>query len=82
MSDLHDDLRATFEEAGHDVAEVSTNRDRIRVVLREEGADAEALRALVTDAVGAARVLGLNVTTESVGGRDELGTVVTFRHRD
>lgn len=81
MTDIREELRAAFESAGHDVAEVSENRGQVRVVLREEGAEADRLRELATEAVDA-RVLGLNVTTEAIGGRDDIGTVVSVRYRD
>jgi hypothetical protein len=82
MTDLRDDLRAAFESTGHDVVEVSENRGQMRVVLRETGLDADRLRELATEAAGSVRVLGLNVTTEAVGGRDDVGTVVSVRYRD
>jgi len=81
MSDVTADLREAFEDAGYDVGEVSTNRDRVRVALTEEGAEADAVRAIVHDTVGEGDVLGLNVTTENVEGQDAVQTVVSFRDR-
>lgn len=81
MDELQTALRDTFEANGFDVAEVSRNRDRIRVVVLEEGANAEELRAITHDAVPEDEVLGLDVVTESVEGYDGMNTVVTFRHR-
>ena len=81
MSDLTAQLRNAFESEGYDVGEVSTNRDRVRVALIEEGAEADALRAIVHDTVGEEGVLGLNVTTENVEGQDAVQTVVSFRDR-
>jgi hypothetical protein len=81
MSDVTADLREAFEDASYDVGEVSTNRDRVRVALTEEGAEADAVRAIVHDTVGEGDVLGLNVTTENVEGQDAVQTVVSFRDR-
>lgn len=80
MSDIGDDVRAAFEEHGYEVAGVSTNRDRYRVELLEERADAADLRTITTDAVGDG-VVGLDVSTEAVEGADGVRTVVSFRHR-
>jgi hypothetical protein len=81
MSDATDDLRDAFEAEGYEVGEVSTNRDRVRVALMAEGAEADTLRAIVHDAVGDDDVMGLNVTTENVEGQDVVQTVVSFRDR-
>ena len=81
MSDVHDRLREAFETEGYDVGEVSTNRDRVRVALLEEGAEADRLRAIVHDAVGEGNVFGLDVTTENAEGGDGVRTVVSFRNR-
>jgi len=80
MSDIADDLRSAFEASGYDVASVSTNRDRYRVELLEERADAADLRTIATDAAGDG-VVGLDVSTEAVDGADSVRTVVSFRHR-
>jgi hypothetical protein len=79
MSDIADTVREAFEAAGYSVAGVSRNRDRIRVELLEERADAADLRAVATDAVGDG-VVGLDVSTESGDGTDGVRTVVSFRH--
>jgi hypothetical protein len=81
MSDVIDDLRDAFEAEDYEVGEVSTNRDRVRVALIEEGAQADSLRAIVHDTVGEDDVMGLNVTTENVEGQDAVQTVVSFRDR-
>lgn len=80
MSDIKDDLRAAFEAEGYDVGDVSTNRDRVRVALRAEGAKGDRLREIVHDTVGE-NALGLNITSETVDGQDAVRTVVSFRDR-
>lgn len=81
MSDVEDELRTAFEYEDYEVGEVSTNRDRIRIALLAEGAEADELRNVVHDAIGEENVMGLNVTTENVEGQDAVQTVVSFRHR-
>ncbi|MFB6180094.1 MAG: hypothetical protein ABEI77_10265 [Halorientalis sp.] len=81
MSELQARLRTAFEGDGYDVGEVSTNRDKFRVVILDEEAAAADLRSITKDVVGDDRLLALNVTTESVDGQDQMGTVVSFRHR-
>mgnify|MGYP006279953385 CR=1 FL=1 len=81
MSDVEDDLRAAFASEGYEVGEVSSNRDRVRIVLLTESGEADRLRAVVHETVGEDGVLGLNVTTESVEGQDAVQTVVSFRNR-
>ena len=76
----HDELQEAFEEQGYDVTDVTENRSRINVSLREADAPADELRGIVHDVVGDG-VLGLKVTNESVGGGEVLGTVVSFRDR-
>jgi hypothetical protein len=79
MSEIVDTVRDAFEAAGYEVAGVSRNRDRIRVELLEDRADAVDLREVTTEAVGDG-VLGVDVSTESVDGADGVRTVVSFRH--
>ena len=79
MSDIADELRGAFEAAGYEVAGVNRNRDRVRVELLDDRADAAALREVTTDAVGDG-VVGLDVSTESMDGADGVRTVVSFRH--
>lgn len=81
MDDLLGDLKNAFEESGYEIADVSRNRDKIRVVVPEAGAKAETLRSITYDVVPESEVLGLDVTTESVDGQEGVSTVVTFRHR-
>lgn len=75
------ELRAAFEAEGYEVGDVSRNRDRVRVVVVEEGAPAEELRAITETAVGEGDLFGLNVASESADGQDGTNTVVTFRVR-
>jgi len=81
MDDVLKTLRDAYEENGYDVADVTRNRSQVRVVLREAGVNAEELRAIANDVVDEEDVLGLEVTTESSGGQDQLTTVITFRYR-
>ncbi|WP_290819530.1 hypothetical protein [Halovivax sp.] len=80
MSELRDELRAAYEDAGYDVGEVTENRDTVRVVLLEE-AGAEDVRSIAADVLGEEPSFGVNVTTESVDGHDGTSTVVSFRNR-
>ena len=79
MTDIEAAVQDAFETAGYEVAAVSRNRDRHRVELSEAGADAAALRSLVTEAVDG--VVGVDVSTESTAGSDATRTVVSFRRR-
>lgn len=82
MSDVTAALRRVFEEHEYEVAEVSRNRDRVRVVVLDDEADQDELEALTHEVVDPADVLGLNVTTETIDGQDVVGTVVSFRLRE
>ena len=79
MSDIAETVREALEAAGYEVAGVNRNRDRVRVELLDDRADAAALREATTDAVGDG-VVGLDVSTESMDGADGVRTVVSFRH--
>lgn len=80
MADLQERLRTAFEDAGHEVDGVTRNRDTIRVVIPTGGAEASALRTVVTDTLAEDEMMALNVTTESADGQG-VQTVVSFRHR-
>jgi hypothetical protein len=80
METLTDALRAAFDEQ-YDLGELSVNRNRVRVAVRDPEASAEALRAITYEAVDEDDILGLDVTTESADGGDEVVTVVSFRYR-
>ncbi len=81
MEELKSELRAEFESQGYDVAEVSANRDRVRVAVLDEEASADDLRSITHTVVDESDVLGLNVTTEALDGQDDIATVVSFRYR-
>jgi len=81
METLPDDLREAFEAAGYDVAEVSANRDRIRVAVLEETASGDDLRRITHEVVDESETLGLNVSTESEEAQEGVTTVVSFRYR-
>jgi hypothetical protein len=81
MSDVTAKLRDAFETEGYDVADVSSNRDHVRVTLLAESAEASRLRGIVHDTLGEDSVMGLNVTSENVEGGNAVGTVVSFRDR-
>lgn len=80
MPDVETAVRDAFEEHGYEVADVSRNRDRHRVELVDERADAADLRSIVEDAAGDG-VVGIDVSTESLEGADGVRTVVAFRYR-
>ncbi len=81
MDELTETLQSAFESAGHEVGEVTVNRDTVRVAVREDEASASALRAVTTDAVDEDDILGLDVTTETGGDGETVSTVVSFRYR-
>lgn len=81
MADLTAALRTAFEESGYELGELSRNRDRVRIAVRDPEASADALRGVTFEAVDEDDVLGFDVTTESVDGGDEVTTVVSFRYR-
>lgn len=81
MTDVEADLRETFEAEGHTVASVSVNRDTVRVAILDDSAGSEALRTVTEKALGDAdAVRRFDVSTEAIDGRDQLGTVVSFRY--
>jgi len=80
MEDLTTELRDAFESDGYEIAELSTNRDTVRIAVRDPEASGEALRELTHDVLSSDDVLGFNVTTESTAS-DEINTVVSFRYR-
>lgn len=81
MSDLEADLRDGFEAENYDVASVSVNRDVVTVALLDDDADSEELRRIAIEAGGGeGAIRSVNVSTEALDGRDQLGTVVSFRH--
>lgn len=82
MDELETTLRDAFETNGYDVAEVSVNRDRVRVVVLEDDASAAELEEITHGVIDPEKTLGLNVTTETIDGQDAVGTVVSFRYRD
>lgn len=81
MADLQTELQDAFDAGGYDVAEVETNRDRIRVVILDDEASGDELRSLTHDVVDESDILGLDVSTESVENYEGVTTVVSFRHR-
>ena len=80
MQELKTTLREAFEQAGYDVEDVTTNRKRIEIAVRDAEASGEQLREITYDAIDEDDVLGFNVTTESTAN-DEINTVVSFRYR-
>lgn len=82
MSELRAALETAFEDAGYEVVTVSENRGQIRVQLLDETAAAEELRPILYDTVAESEVMGLNITSESIEGGNEMVTVVAFRRRD
>jgi SHS2 domain-containing protein len=80
MQELKTTLRDAFEEAGYSVEDVTTNRKRIEVAVRDPEASGEQLREITYDSVDEDDVLGFNVTTKTTAS-DEINTVVSFRYR-
>lgn len=81
MAELDADLETAFESAGYDVAEISHNRKQVRVEILDDEASAEDLRAITDGVVDEDDVLGLDISTESAEGQNEVTTVVSFRYR-
>lgn len=81
MTDVQDALAEAFEHTDYDLGDVQVNRGRVRVPVLQDGADPDALRAIVEEALGADTVTMFNVTTETIDAQDTVGTVVTFRQR-
>lgn len=81
MEELKSALRDAFERQEYDVAEVSVNRDQVRVAVLDEEASADDLRSITYDVVDEDDVLGLDVTTESAETQADVTTVVSFRYR-
>lgn len=81
MEALKTSLRDAFEAQGYDIAELSVNRDRVRVAVLDPEASAEDLRSTTLAAVDEDDILGFDVTTETADGQDGVTTVVSFRYR-
>ena len=81
MTDVHDSIHEAFEHTEYDLGTVAVNRRQVRVPVLREGADPDALRAVIEEALGADAVAAVTVTTEAIDGEDTIGTVVSFRHR-
>ena len=81
MTDIHDALRDAFEHTEYDLGDVGVNRQQVRVPVLQEGADPDALRAVIEEALGADTVVGATVATETIDGEDTIGTVVSFQYR-
>ncbi|MCL9818440.1 hypothetical protein [Natronocalculus amylovorans] len=80
MSEMTPSLEAAFEYTDYDLLDVTVNRQTVRLSVKQADADAQALRAIVEEAVGADGFFGLNVTTEQ-NATDDVGSVVTFQQR-
>jgi len=80
MEDLTSELGDAFESDGYEIAELSTNRDTVRIAVRDSEASGETLRELTHSVLSSDDVLGFNVTTESTAN-DEINTVVSFQYR-
>lgn len=80
MEQVKTTLQEAFESEGYEVDDVTANRDKLRVSIRDPEASGEQLRELTYDTLDEADVLGFNVTTESTASGD-INTVVSFRYR-
>ena len=81
MTDVHAAIRDAFEHTDYDLGDVAVNRKQVRVPVLQEGADPDALTAVIEEALGADAVVAATVTTEAIDGEDTIGTVVSFRYR-
>ncbi|TKX69127.1 hypothetical protein [Halorubrum sp. SP9] len=82
MTDIEAAIREAFEHTEYDLGDVAVNRRQVRVPVIQEGADPDALRAVIEEALGADGLAAVTVTTERIAGEDTVGTVVSFRYRD
>ncbi len=81
MTDIAAAIRDAFEHTDYDLGDVAVNRQQVRVPVLQKGADPDALRELIEEALGADAVVGATVSAETIDGEDTIGTVVSFRHR-
>jgi uncharacterized protein YbjQ (UPF0145 family) len=81
MTDTVATIRDAFEHTDYDLGDVAVNRGQVRVPVLQKGADPDALRAVIEEALGADAVVGVNVSTETIDGEDGVGTVVSFQYR-
>jgi len=81
MTDISAALRDAFEHTDYDLGDVGVNRQQVRVPVVQKGADPDALRAIIEEALGADTVVAATVTTETIDGEDAIGTVVSFQYR-
>jgi len=81
MTDVRDAIGDAFEHTQYDLGDVAVNRRQVRVAVRQKGADPDALRAVIEEALGADAIASVTVTTETIDNADTIGTVVSFRHR-
>ena len=81
MTDIDAALRDAFEHTDYDLGDVAVNRQQVRVPVLQEGADPDALRAVIEEALGADAVVSATVSTETIDGEDTIGTVVSFQYR-
>jgi uncharacterized protein YbjQ (UPF0145 family) len=81
MTDTVATIRDAFEHTDYDLGDVAVNRAQVRVPVLQKGADPDALRAVIEEALGADAVVGVNVSTETIDGEDGVGTVVSFQYR-
>ena len=81
MTDISDTLRDAFEHTDYDLGDIGVNRQQVRVPVLQEGADPDALRAVIEEALGADAVVAATVATETIDGEDTIGTVVSFQYR-
>jgi len=82
MTDIEAAIREAFKYTEYDLGDIAVNRRQVRVPVIEEGADPNALRAVIEEALGAGALTAVTVTTERIAGEDAVGTVVSFRYRD
>lgn len=81
MTDIDAALRDAFEHTDYDLGDVAVNRQQVRVPVLQEGADPDALRAVIEEALGTDAVVSATVSTETIDGEDTIGTVVSFQYR-
>jgi len=78
VTDTTDRLREAFEATEYPVDSVGENRGLVQIHLQTDEANGDQLREIAEDAIGDA-LLGVDISVEEVG--DDLGTVVSVRHR-
>jgi len=81
MKEVLELLEAEYQDRGFNVANVSKNRSRVRIVLRDSETGVDELRSITYDVIDEGDVFGWDMTTEGNESGDSFQLVITFRYR-